>query len=43
MRLRDRTDKFALYYLPIGVQVLNEQESFFQETILQHIQAFRQA
>lgn len=43
MRLRDRTEKFALYYLPIGVQVLNEQEPYFRETILQHIQAFRKA
>ena len=41
VRLKDRTEKFALYYLPIGLQVLNEQEPFFKETILEHIQGFK--
>lgn len=41
VRLKDRTQKFALYYLPIGMQVLNEQEPFFKQAILDHIQQFR--
>jgi len=40
VRLKDRIQKFALYYLPIGLQVLNEQEAYFKETVIDHIQGF---
>jgi tetraacyldisaccharide 4'-kinase len=41
MRLQDRLDKFALYYLPIKTLILNEQEVFFKNSILEMIEDFK--
>ena len=41
MRLQDRLDKFALYYLPIKTLILNEQEVFFRNSILEMIEDFK--
>ncbi len=38
MRLKDRLEKFAFYYLPIKTIVLNRQEPFFQKYILEKIE-----
>ncbi len=38
MRLQPKLEKFALYYLPIKVLILNEQEEFFKETIFNRIE-----
>ncbi|MFC7357650.1 tetraacyldisaccharide 4'-kinase [Jejudonia soesokkakensis] len=37
MRLQPKLGKFAVYYLPIKTEILNDQGSFFEERILQHI------
>ena len=42
MRLQPKLEKFALYYLPIKTIILNEQEEFLQESILQSIYRFRE-
>lgn len=39
MRLKDRLQKYAFYYLPIKTIVLNRQEPFFQNLILKKIQS----
>ena len=39
MRLHNKLDKFALYYLPITTEIKNDQESFFKEAILQRVAA----
>ncbi len=41
MRLQDRLQKFALYYLPIKTIFLNDQESFFKENLLEALENFR--
>ena len=41
MRLQDKLDKFALYYLPIKTLILNEQEEFFKNSILEMIDDFK--
>lgn len=42
MRLKSKTNKYALYYLPIRTQFLNEQEEFFIDTIFAQIDAHNQ-
>ena len=42
MRLQDKLDKFALYYLPIKTLILNEQGVFFNEKILENIEKSRE-
>lgn len=42
MRLKSKTDKYALYYLPIRTQFLNEQEEFFIDTVFAQIDAHKQ-
>ena len=37
MRLQGSLGKYALYYLPIKTIILNKQESFFKQTILEAI------
>lgn len=37
VRLQPKLQKFALYYLPIKTEILNQQESFFKESILHSI------
>ena len=37
MRLQDKLDKFAFYYLPITTKIKNEQEEFFKEAIAQRV------
>ncbi len=41
MRLQDKLDKFALYYLPIKTLILNDQEEFFKNSILEMIADFK--
>ena len=40
MRLQPKLNKFALYYLPITTQILKDQDSFFKETILKHVERY---
>lgn len=37
MRLENKLDKFAFYYLPITTKIRNDQEEFFKEAILQRV------
>jgi tetraacyldisaccharide 4'-kinase len=37
MRLQPKLGKFAVYYLPIKIGILNDQGSFFEERIKKHI------
>lgn len=41
MRLQPKLGKYALYYLPIKTHILNEQEGFFEERILEEIDKAR--
>jgi len=41
MRLQNKLDKFALYYLPIKTLILNDQEMFFRNSILEMINDFK--
>ena len=41
MRLAPKLGKYALYYLPIGTEILNEQGVFMQQSIIEHIEKFR--
>lgn len=43
MRLQPKLGKFALYYLPIKTQILNEQETFFKEAVVASIEKQRDA
>jgi len=40
VRLQPRLNKFAIYYLPIKTAILNEQEKFFKEYIINEIENF---
>lgn len=40
IRLEPKLKKFALYYLPIKTRILNKQEEFLKETIIDHIDRF---
>lgn len=41
MRLKDRLQKFALYYLPITTEILNNQEQFLEQHVINHISQFK--
>jgi tetraacyldisaccharide 4'-kinase len=41
MRLQEKLDKFAMYYLPIKTLILNDQEEFFKNSILEMINNFK--
>ena len=41
MRLQPHIDKFALYYLPIKTILLNEQQPFFRERVVEAIEGSR--
>ena len=41
MRLQDKLDKFALYYLPIRTIILKDQGTFFVNSILEMIDDFK--
>jgi tetraacyldisaccharide 4'-kinase len=41
MRLKDRLKKYALYFLPITTEILNNQEQFLKEHVLAHIRNFK--
>lgn len=41
MRLKDRLQKYALYYLPIATEILNGQGQFLKEHVLNHINRFK--
>jgi tetraacyldisaccharide 4'-kinase len=41
MRLKDKLDKFALYYLPIKTLILKDQEEFFKNSIMEMIDDFK--
>ncbi|MAT90793.1 MAG: tetraacyldisaccharide 4'-kinase [Flavobacteriaceae bacterium] len=40
MRLQGKVSKYALYYLPIKTVILNEQEQYFQETVLSKMREY---
>jgi tetraacyldisaccharide 4'-kinase len=42
MRLQTPLGKYALYYLPIKTIILNKQEAFFKETIMEAITLMKQ-
>ena len=41
MRLKDDLQKYALYYLPIKTEILNNQGQFLKEHVLKHIKDFK--
>lgn len=41
MRLQPKLSKFAIYYLPIKTIILNEQEEFLKNSILERIKEFK--
>jgi tetraacyldisaccharide 4'-kinase len=40
VRLEPRLNKFAIYYLPIKTAILNKQEKYFKEYIINEIENF---
>ncbi|HBY67043.1 MAG TPA: tetraacyldisaccharide 4'-kinase, partial [Flavobacteriaceae bacterium] len=39
MRLQNKLNKYALYYLPITTKIKNDQEAFFKEAIHERVEA----